>query len=464
MREDKAARNMLLTSCVYMALGMTLGVIVAMKMLWPSLGEFELLSFGRIRMAHTNVVLFGWLLQADMGLLLYILPRLLHTKLFSERLGQVTWILFNIAALGGVGSIMMGINKGIEYAEIPAPFDYLVAVTWVLFGINVFGTIFQRKAKYFYVSVWYLVGSVIWTTFVYITGNFLTQLPGVTGINQANLTWFYVHNAVGLIFTPLGVSIAYYLIPKELDTPLYSHKLSLVGFWVISFVYVWTGAHHMLHGPISYWLQTVAILFSFSLIIPVFAVVTNFFGTFGLADRKRRFQGPTAKFLYAGTVFYVLTCLQGPFQSIRSVNLVVSKTDWVVGHAHMAVLGAFSFFAIAGLYHVLPRILGRELYSPRLGDLHFWLTMLGGIPFFAILWIGGVVQGLSWLNLDISFVEGLRIMWPYQLMRWLTGSLILGAQALLLFNIWVTWFGPGESTAATPVMTSDNPPLGVSAQ
>ena len=149
--------------------------------------------------------------------------------------------------------------------------DYMIVVTWVLFGINVFGTIAQRKVKYLYVSVWYAMGAVIWTAFVYITGNIVSQLPGIQGINQANLIWFYVHNAVGLVFTPLGIACAYYLIPKSLNTPIYSHKLSLVGFWVISFVYVWTGAHHMIHGPISHWLQTVAILFSFSLIIPVAA-------------------------------------------------------------------------------------------------------------------------------------------------------------------------------------------------
>lgn len=453
MKRDRASLFLIITSCAFLVLGMLFGLLTAMKLLWPSIGEFAIFSYGRIRTVHINIVLFGWLLQANLGLVFYILPRLLHTRLLSEKLGIATWLSYNIAAVGGVVCILLGYNKGLEYAEIPPPFDYLIAVTWILFAINVFGTIAQKKVKYLYVSVWYITGTVIWTTFVYITGNMVTQLPGISGINQANLTWFYVHNVVGLVFTPLGVSIAYYLIPKQLGTPLYSHKLSLVGFWVISFVYVWTGAHHMIHGPISYWLQTVAILFSWSLIIPVIAVITNFLGTFNLAPKAVRMKGATTRFLYAGTVFYLLTCLQGPFHSIRSINRIVSKTDWVVGHAHMAVLGAFSFYAIAGIYHVLPRILKRNLFSERLGNLHFWLTLLGSIPFFAILWGGGVIQGLAWLDSDITFLDTLQMMRPFHAIRYVTGALIFVAQLVFLYNLWETIFGatrPGDSFSESP--------------
>lgn len=443
MKSNKAVLFPLVSSCVYLILGMLLGVLVAMKMIWPNLGEFALASFGRLRMAHTNVVLFGWLLQANLGLLFFIIPKLLHTQLYSQKLAIVTWALYNLAALGGVSFIMLGLgNKAIEYAEIAPPFDYVIALTWVLFSFNIIMTIRQRKVKYMYVSVWYCVGALIWTAFVYITGNFITQLPGVTGVNQANLTWFYVHNAVGLVFTPIGICIGYYLIPKELKTPLYSHKLSLIGFWVISFVYVWTGAHHMIHGPISYWIQTVAILFSFSLIIPVVAVVTNFLGTFKAAPRNRRVKTATAKFLYTGTILYLLTCLQGPFHSTRLVNQYVSKTDWIVGHAHMAVLGAFTFIAFAGLYYVLPRVLKRPLFSERLANYHFWITFLATIPFYAVLWVSGVIQGITWLDhMEVTFLESLRVMKPYHVMRWLSGSAILLAQFIFLYNIWETLFG-----------------------
>ena len=154
-----------------------------------------------------------------------------------------------------------------------------MVIAWVMFGINIFVTIATRKYDQMYVSTWYFMGTILWTAFVYLTGNFATMLPGMTGVNQANLTWMYMHNAVGLIFTPVGLAIAYYFIPRASNTPLYSHRLSMVGFWSLAFVYVWTGAHHMLHGPISQWLQTIAIVFSVMLLIPVWAVVYNFIAT-----------------------------------------------------------------------------------------------------------------------------------------------------------------------------------------
>lgn len=443
MKKDSAAKVLILCSLGYLALGMTMGIVVALKLIWPGIGDFEIMSFGRIRTVHTNLVLFGWLFQVDLGLLFYILPRILHTKLFSEKLGMLMAGLFNIAVIGGIMGIFTGHMKNVEYGEIPRPFDALIVVCWVLFAINVFGTIAIRKVKYLYVTVWYTMGTVIWTTFVYLTGNFVSQLPGIQGVNQANLIWFYVHNAVGLVFTPMGVAAAYYLIPKTLKTPLYSHKLSLVGFWVISFTYVWTGAHHMIHGPISYWLQTVAILFSFSLIIPVVAVVTNFFGTFGAAPREARMAGAVPKLLLMGTIFYLFTCLQGPFQAIRSVNILVSKTDWVVGHAHMAVLGAFSFYAMAGVYYVIPRIIGKKLYSEKLANLHFWLMTVASVPFFAILWLSGVIQGYLWLNPENTFLETLRIMRPYHNIRMLSGALILASVVVFIYNIMETCAGKG---------------------
>ena len=235
-----------------------------------------------------------------------------------------------------------------------------------MFGINIFATIATRKYEQMYVSLWYMMGTILWTAFVYLTGNFAVLFT--TGVNQANLNWMYVHNAVGLIFTPVGLAVAYYFIPKSSNTPLYSHKLSMIGFWSLAFVYVWTGAHHMLHGPISQWLQTIAITFSVMLLIPVWAVVYNFFATMKGQWHQLRENVPL-KFLMSGVVFYLLTCFQGPMHSLRSVNAIVSKTDWIPGHAHMAVLGAFSFFAIAGTYYIVPRMWNDQAVHRGAGQL-----------------------------------------------------------------------------------------------
>jgi cytochrome c oxidase cbb3-type subunit 1 len=305
-------------------------------------------------------------------------------------------------------------------------------VLWLMFGFNIFATVATRKHEKIYVSSWYIMGAIIWTAFVYLTGNFAVEF--FSGVNQMNLNWFYVHNAVGLIFTPLGIGIAYYYIPKAAQAPLYSHKLSMIGFWSIAFIYVWTGAHHMLNGPISQWLQTVSILFSACLIIPVWTVVFNFFATVsGRWERVR--QEPVLKFLMAGTTFYVLTCFQGPMHSLRTVNAIVSKTDWIVGHAHMAVFGAFSFFAIGGSLYTVPRIVGRQLYSVKLANQAFWIMFTGGLVFFAGLWIGGFMQGLQWNDVTIPWIDTVKFMRPFWMVRLLSGAFIYSGIVLVFYNL-----------------------------
>jgi cbb3-type cytochrome oxidase subunit 1 len=274
---DTTVKWFLLGAVGYFAIVGIVALIIAAKFVWPQfLGSISYFTYGRMRPLHVNGMLFGWLLAADMGLAYYIVPRLCGVKLWSEKLGVATSILWNIIILSAVVTLLGGYQKGLEYADLPTPVAILVVIAWVMFGINIFATVATRKYEQMYVSTWYLMGTILWTAFVYLTGNFATLLPGITGVNQANLNWMYTHNAVGLIFTPAGLAAAYYFIPRASNTPLFSHRLSMVGFWSLAFVYVWTGAHHMIHGPISQWLQTISIVFSIMLLIPVWAVVYNF--------------------------------------------------------------------------------------------------------------------------------------------------------------------------------------------
>lgn len=439
LHEDTTAKLFLLSSITYFFIVGIIAVLIAAKFVWPQLlGTIPFLTYGRLRPLHVNGMLFGWLLAADMGLMYYVIPRLCGVKLWSEKLGVATAVLWNVIILGAVVSLLMGWNQGLEYAELPLPLDVMVVVAWIMFGANIFATVATRKYTQMYVTIWYCLGTILWTAFVYLTGNFAVLFT--TGVNQANLNWMYVHNAVGLIFTPVGLAIAYYFIPKSSNTPLYSHKLSMIGFWSLAFVYVWTGAHHMIHGPISQWLQTIAIVFSVMLLIPVWAVVYNFFATMkGQWDQLR--DNVQLKFLMSGVVFYLLTCFQGPMHSLRSVNAIVSKTDWIPGHAHMAVLGAFSFFAIAGSYFVVPRIFKTKLYSDALANWSFWLYLIGGVGFFVTLWLGGFWQGWQWNNPAIPFIDTVIALQPVWIVRFFSGILMFGGIVTFSYNILATMVG-----------------------
>lgn len=446
VHEDITAKWFLISSIAYFFIVGIIAITIAAKFVWPSLlGTVQYLTYGRLRPLHVNGMLFGWLLAADMGLSFFMVPRLCAVKLWSEKLGVATAILWNCIVLGAVVSLLMGWTQGLEYAELPLPLDIAVVVAWVMFGANIFMTIASRKYDQMYVSIWYIMGTILWTAFVYLTGNFAVLFA--TGTNQANLNWMYVHNAVGLIFTPVGLAIAYYFIPKSSNTPLYSHKLSMIGFWSLAFVYVWTGAHHMLHGPISQWLQTISIAFSVMLLIPVWAVVYNFFATMKGQWHQLKDNVPL-KFLMSGVVFYLLTCFQGPMHSLRTVNAIVSKTDWIPGHAHMAVLGAFSFFAIAGTYHMIPRVFKTSIFSEALANWSFWFLMFGGLGFFVTLWLGGFWQGWQWNNPAIPFIDTVVALRPVWIVRFFSGILMFLGIVSFAYNIMATILGAKDRPAA----------------
>jgi cytochrome c oxidase cbb3-type subunit 1 len=203
----------------------------------------------------------------------------------------------------------------------------------------------------------------------------------------------------------------------------------------------------MLHGPISQWLQTIAIAFSVMLLIPVWAVVYNFFATMkGQWDQMR--ENVPLKFLMSGVVFYLLTCFQGPMHSLRSVNAIVSKTDWIPGHAHMAVLGAFSFFAIAGTYYIVPRMWGKRLHSAALANWSFWFLMIGGLGFFVTLWLGGFWQGWQWNNPAIPFIDTVVALKPVWLVRFFSGILMFTGIVLFAYNIMATVLASPDEAAA----------------
>jgi len=430
--EDGAAKLFIFTSMVFFIITIGLGMINAIRFVVPDfLGHISWLTYGRMRTVHTNGVLFGWLLAADMGLAFYIVPRLAGVKLFSEKLGKMTLYLWIIIILGAVVTLSAGDSSAREYLELNSILDALITIAWVMFGINIFGTILKRKYKQMYVSLWYIMGTVLWTAILWIVGN----LPVFSGVNDANINWWFGHNAVGLIFTPIGLAIGYYMIPKATNNPLYSHKLSIIGFWTIATVYIWTGAHHLIFGPIPVWLQTVAILFSVSLLIPVWTVVANFYGTMRGKWAKGNY---ILKFLLSGTTFYLLTCFQGPMHSLRSVNRIVSKTDWIPGHAHMAVFGAFTFIAIAGIYFAIPKIFKTKLYSEKLAEWHFWLSFVGFFGFAISLWIGGFIQGLQLMDPNTPFIDTVNAMSPYYIVRMFASLIMVGAQLIFVYHIFKT--------------------------
>jgi cytochrome c oxidase cbb3-type subunit 1 len=413
-----------------------IGLVMATELVAPDLlGNISWLVFGRIRPIHVNLVLFGFVTSGLLGTAFYFLPTLLRTEIYSERLGLATMGLWNIILVSVVVTLASGHTQARDYAELIWPIKILVVIFFSLLFYNLMMTVKQRREPLLYVSIWYVLASVILTGIIYFIGNvmWVPSTGALTGMPDAIILWWYGHNIFGVLLTPLAIATAYYVIPKTCRCPLYSHTLSLVGFWTLMLLYTHIGTHHLLQTPAPTWLKVIAIVDSEGMIIPVAVVLVNLWYT--AAGRLGEVhKDVAAKFVFTGTILYLIVCIQGPVQSLPQVQRVTHYTNWVIGHAHLAVLGFSGLIALGGIYYVLPKITGKPLYSRFLADLQYWLVLLGVLVFTTSLTIAGLIQGNGWLNGETVY-KVLPEIHIYMVVRGGTGVLIFSGALIGFYNI-----------------------------
>jgi cbb3-type cytochrome c oxidase subunit I len=430
---SRLVKAFLYSSILWFILSIIVGFIVSLKLIYPDfLGTIPCLTYGRLRFVHTNGVVFGWLTTAFFGILMYMVPRLTNRPLYSERLGWISFWVWNIGFAIGVIFLLKGYVQGLEYAELPLIADLFVFATFILILINVFLTILNSVEKQLYVSLWYIIAALAWTPLNYFVGNVFPAyiVPGTAG---AALSGLYIHNVLGLLHTPLGVGMVYFLLPLMLKKPIYSHSLSLIGFWSLAFFYPLGGSHHYLFSPIPWWAQIIAVPLSVMMIVVVLTVVYNFFATMK-GSWNMVAENIPLRFLTIGIIYYMITCIQGPLQSLFSIQKVIHFSDWVVGHAHIALLGTFTFWVIAAIYYVLPRMSNRPVYSQNLAEWHFWLTLAGTLVYTSSLTAAGLVQGYLWLSGTI-FMDVVKSSKPFWAIRSFGGALVIIGQIVFVYNL-----------------------------
>jgi cytochrome c oxidase cbb3-type subunit 1 len=438
-QERQAIQGYFYSAVVWLLVPGFVGLLMATQLYIPSvqgLLPFSLrgpLNFGRLRPMHVNALIFGWLSLVYAGAMLYITRRLTDTPLFRPGLARIALWLWNLMLVGASITLLLGLNQGREYAEMIWPFDLLFLVLIVLLGINIWGMVARRQEPKLYVSVWNFMAATLIILPVYAVGNKIWDPSGAyTGMNDNIINYFYVHNLFNAWFTTAGIGLALYLLPRLANKPLYSHGLAMWGLWS-----VWTGQHHQLWSPAPDWLEILTVVFSILAIVPTSAFMWNFYKT--MEGRWLRVgQDVALRFFVVGAIFWGFTCIQGIAQSLRSFSLYVHFTNWVVSHSHLAFVGDYSFWAMALVYLILPELVGRPVYSRKLAEWHFWLTLVGLSIFMVSLWLGGLIQGQQWLTGGIPFIESVRAMPPYFGWRLVGGLLIGVGQLVFAYNVWRT--------------------------
>jgi len=433
LMDVRLIRGWLLWGFFWLMFAPTIGVLISTKFNYPEfLGTWAWSTFGRLRPVHVNGVIFGAFSTLFLGLTYYITPRLCGIPVWNGRWAYpILWIWnLNLAATFTAVAVFGG-NRGWEAGEMPIA--NVVVITAIIFAVTVqiLMTIARRREIPLYVSLWYLIGALVWTSInmvLLIVGPYGT----VPGINNAALHGLYIHYVVGLWITPAGYVLIYFFLPASIRAPIYSHKLSLIGFWSLAFFYPFVGIHHYLYSPIADWAETIAIVSSMMLIIPVWTVLQNFFGT--MIGRWSQFApNLPAKFLIVGSVMYLVGCLQGSLEALRSLQQPTHFTDFVISHSHLTVFGTFVIWAIGGSVYVWPRLHGAPaLWSFKLGNWGFWLITIGISAMGLVLTAQGLQQGFM-LIAGAEWIHSMNAIRPYWWVRTFTGiSMDVGMSLLII--------------------------------
>ncbi|MEA1880372.1 MAG: cytochrome-c oxidase, cbb3-type subunit I [Campylobacterota bacterium] len=458
------AKKFTFLTILFGILGMVVGTLIAAQMAFPELnyllGEYG--TFSRLRPVHTNTVVFGFTVSAIFATWFYLGQRVLKVSMAESKflmvLGNIQFWLYFVGALAATISLLLGYSSSKEYAQYEWPFDIVVVLIWVLWGVNMMGLIGIRREKALYISVWYYLACFLGIAMLYIfnnmaiptyftsggLGNPLHSVSMYSGTNDALVQWWYGHNAVAFGFTVPIVGMIYYFLPKESGQAIYSYKLSLLSFWGLMFVYLWAGSHHLLWSTVPDWMQTMGSAFSVVLILPSWGSAINMLLTMK-GEWNQLTENPLIKFMVLASTFYMLSTIEGPIQAIRSVNAIAHFTDWIPGHVHDGVLGWVVFMVMAAIFHMAPRMFKREIYSKKLMEAQFWLQTTAVVLYFTSMWIAGITQGMMWRavdeygNLMYSFIDTVTVLHPYYTIRALSGVMYLVGFMMFAYNIYKTW-------------------------
>jgi cytochrome c oxidase cbb3-type subunit 1 len=407
----------------------------------------ELFSPGRWRMIHTNAIAYGFIANAFLGVLHWVIPRLTLKPVFDRRLSYLIFAAWQVVVVATAVGILFGHAQALEWGETPVWIDPVALLGLGLVFLNFVPPIAQTIGP-LYVTLWYFLAALVWTFLTYAMGNFIPEYF-VSGTSAGAVGGLFIHDLVGLFVTPLGWGMMYYFVPILLKKPIWSHGLSLVGFWGLAFFYPLTGIHHFLYTPIPMFLQYGAVISTIAVELVVVTVIINFFGTLRGSGQALATNLPI-RWMYTGMVLYFLTCLQCAFQTTLTFQALIHFTDWVVGHAHMVMFGVFGMWLLGVMTYLIPRLLKTAWYSPRLLEWHYWLSTVGIVLMAFDLIVLGVFQGLSWAAL-LPWDASIDVSIPFWAVRLVAGLLMITGLLVFLVHIALTWVSARASQRALAV-------------
>ncbi len=445
--DNEIVRMFLFATVLWSIVGLIVGLLIALQLPFPGLNLSEALTFGRLRPLHTNAVIFAFVGNGIFLGYYYSAQRLLKTRNFSDLLSRIHFWVWQLIIVAAALTLLSGITTSKEYAELEWPIDIAIALVWVVWGINMIGTILKRREKHMYVAIWFYISTLITVAVLHIVNSFempvsfLKSYSLYAGVQDALVQWWYGHNAVAFFLTTPVLGLMYYYMPKAAERPVYSYKLSIIHFWALIFIYIWAGPHHLLYSATPDWAQSLGTVFSIMLIAPSWGGMLNGLLTLrGAWDKVR--TDPVLKFFVVAITAYGMATFEGPMLSIKSVNALSHFTDWTIAHVHVGALGWNGFFIFGMIYWLTPRLYNTKLFSTKMANAHFWLGTLGILFYVIPIYWAGITQGLMWKQFTAdgvllypNFLETVLQLIPMYILRIIGGSLYIAGALLGVVNL-----------------------------
>jgi cytochrome c oxidase cbb3-type subunit I/II len=466
--DNKIVKAFAYATVAFAVVGMLAGLYAAIQMYYPK-ASFNLAAttFGRMRPLHTNAIIFAFVGNSIFTGVYYSLQRLCKTRMFSDRLSWIHFWGWQAIIVAAAVTLLMGYTTGKEYAELEWPIDIAITLVWVVFGINMMGTIIKRRERHLYVAIWFYIATWITVAMLHIVNSFempvslFKSYSWYAGVQDALVQWWYGHNAVAFFLTTPILGLMYYFLPKAANRPIYSYRLSIIHFWALIFIYIWAGPHHLLYTSLPDWAQSLGTVFSLMLIFPSWGGMLNgLFTLRGAWDKVR--EDPVLKFMVVAITCYGMATFEGPLMSLKNINAISHFSDWTIAHVHIGGLGWNGFLAFAMIYFLVPRMWGTNLYSKKLAANHFWLGTVGIILYAVPLYWAGFTQSLMWKSfteegqLKFQFLETVTNIVPMYITRSVGGALYLAGALIMVYNIYKTIrqgkFIANEAAEAAPLL------------
>ena len=448
--DNRIVKNFAIATMVWGLVGMLVGLIAALQLTSSSFGVPPYLNFGRIRPLHTNAVIFAFVGNAMFMGIYHSLQRLLKARMFSDVLSKIHFWGWQLIIVLAAITLPLGITTSKEYAELEWPIDILITVVWVIFGVNLFGTIMKRRERHLYVAIWFYIATVVTVAVLHIVNslaipvNLFKSYSIFAGVQDALVQWWYGHNAVAFFLTTPFLGLMYYYLPKAANRPVYSYRLSIIHFWALIFLYIWAGPHHLLYTALPDWAQSLGVVFSVMLIAPSWGGMINGLLTLrGAWDRVR--DDVVLKFFVVAITAYGMATFEGPMLSLKSVNAISHFSDWIVAHVHVGGMGWNGMLTFGVLYWLIPRIYGTQLYSRKMASFHFWIATLGILVWVLPIYFAGFTQYFMLREFTPegvlrypNFLDTVVQVIPMYRLRAVGGALFLTGAIVMVYNLVMT--------------------------